>query len=177
MSTSFIDVAPDCDFPIQNLPYGVFSRRGTTSKHIGVAIGDLVLDVSLAAAKGLFTGPLLSKSDCFLQVGGHLVALSWHDISSAAALLPPTHAHISYLNLHSIQCTSGVFSCYPGSVGPASVKQESASSVHTRHGPACPLYLQWPSLPTAPAMGYYGVYERPSTGQQCLILSSRPVIK
>lgn len=69
MSASFIEVAPECDFPIQNLPFGVFSRRGSVSKHLGVAIGDQVLDLSLAAAKGLFTGPLLCKSDCFLQVG------------------------------------------------------------------------------------------------------------
>ncbi|MHC5024896.1 MAG: fumarylacetoacetase, partial [Planctomycetota bacterium] len=34
------------DFPIQNLPYGVFSRRGTGEPaRIGVAIGDRVLDV------------------------------------------------------------------------------------------------------------------------------------
>ena len=39
------------DFPIQNLPFGVFRRRGTQEEfRIGVAIGDKVLD--LAAARG-----------------------------------------------------------------------------------------------------------------------------
>ena len=34
------------DFPIQNLPFGVFRRRGTDEgPRIGVAIGDSVLDV------------------------------------------------------------------------------------------------------------------------------------
>lgn len=35
---------PGCDFPIQNLPLGVFRVAGNT--HIGVAIGDSILDVS-----------------------------------------------------------------------------------------------------------------------------------
>ena len=36
---------PDCDFPIQNLPLGVYQPRGG-SPRIGVAIGDSILDVS-----------------------------------------------------------------------------------------------------------------------------------
>ncbi len=42
---SFIDVAPDSHFPIQNLPYGVFSARDGLAPRIGVAIGDYVLDL------------------------------------------------------------------------------------------------------------------------------------
>jgi fumarylacetoacetase len=41
---SFIPVDPASDFPIQNLPYGVFSARGLAPR-IGVAIGDYVLDL------------------------------------------------------------------------------------------------------------------------------------
>src|SRR5712672_4767142 len=41
---SFIPVDPACDFPIQNLPYGVFSKRGLAPR-VGVAIGDHVLDL------------------------------------------------------------------------------------------------------------------------------------
>ena len=41
---SFIDVAPTSDFPIQNLPYGVFSARGLAPR-MGVAIGDYILDL------------------------------------------------------------------------------------------------------------------------------------
>jgi fumarylacetoacetase len=45
--------APGCDFPIQNLPYGVFARTGShETPRGGVAIGDQVLDLArLAAAK------------------------------------------------------------------------------------------------------------------------------
>ena len=41
--------APDTDFPLQNLPYGAFSRQGSDEpSRIGVAIGDQVLDLRLA---------------------------------------------------------------------------------------------------------------------------------
>ncbi len=44
--------AADCDFPIQNLPYGRFRRAQTAEPwRIGVAIGDQVLDLKLAAAQ------------------------------------------------------------------------------------------------------------------------------
>src|SRR5580698_10853137 len=42
---SFIDVDPLSDFPIQNLPYGVFSSRDGLAARVGVAIGDYVLDL------------------------------------------------------------------------------------------------------------------------------------
>ncbi|WP_439359436.1 fumarylacetoacetase [Bradyrhizobium sp. DASA03007] len=42
---SFIDVDPASDFPIQNLPYGVFSTAGNPTPRIGVAIGNYVLDL------------------------------------------------------------------------------------------------------------------------------------
>lgn len=45
---------PETDFPLQNLPFGVFSRRGTNeSPRIGVAIGDKVLDLAACAQGGL----------------------------------------------------------------------------------------------------------------------------
>lgn len=45
------------DFPLQNLPFGVFRRRGTTeSWRVGIAIGELVLDVPACAAALPFPG-------------------------------------------------------------------------------------------------------------------------
>jgi fumarylacetoacetase len=44
---------PASDFPIQNLPYGVFRYRDETS--IGVAIGDRILDVRAFASEGLLS--------------------------------------------------------------------------------------------------------------------------
>ena len=48
--------APDCPFPIQNLPFGVFRRKNEKPRG-GVAIGDQILDL---AALGLKTGPMLN---------------------------------------------------------------------------------------------------------------------
>ncbi|MGC2152675.1 MAG: fumarylacetoacetase [Terriglobales bacterium] len=45
--------ADGADFPIQNLPFGVFRRRGATDAKIGVAIGDRVLDVAGLGSDGL----------------------------------------------------------------------------------------------------------------------------
>lgn len=46
---------PGCDFPIQNLPYGVFRRRGSIEDfRIGVAIGAQILDLRKAYAAGAF---------------------------------------------------------------------------------------------------------------------------
>ncbi|GKV01907.1 hypothetical protein SLEP1_g14419 [Rubroshorea leprosula] len=64
---SFIEAHPDSHFPIQNLPYGVFKPEPQSPARPGVAIGDYVLDLSEIAKAGLFTGPLLKDSDCFLQ--------------------------------------------------------------------------------------------------------------
>src|SRR6185503_11155699 len=49
---------PGCDFPIQNLPLGVFRRRGSKeAPRGGIAIGDQILDL---AALGVRTGPTLN---------------------------------------------------------------------------------------------------------------------
>ena len=43
------------DFPIQNLPFGIFSRHGGAPR-AGVAIGDEIFDIHAALAEGLFDG-------------------------------------------------------------------------------------------------------------------------
>jgi len=62
--TSWVESAnaPGCDFPIQNLPFGIFrekrrSKRSSEKPRGGVAIGDQILDL---AALGLKTGPTLN---------------------------------------------------------------------------------------------------------------------
>lgn len=53
-SRSFIDVAPESHFPIQNLPYGVFRRPGADTANVGVRIGEFVLDLKVLEHRGLF---------------------------------------------------------------------------------------------------------------------------
>jgi fumarylacetoacetase len=47
---------PGADFPLQNLPFGVFCRAGSEAPRCGVAIGDEILDLGAAREAGLFTG-------------------------------------------------------------------------------------------------------------------------
>lgn len=47
---------PATDFPIQNLPFGVFVRDPRDGARIGVAIGDQILDLRAAAEGGFLAG-------------------------------------------------------------------------------------------------------------------------
>src|SRR3954468_23580415 len=54
--TSWVESANSagCDFPIQNLPFGVYSFDAEPeSGRVGVAIGDMILDVTSALDEGL----------------------------------------------------------------------------------------------------------------------------
>jgi hypothetical protein len=63
----------------------------------GVAIGDLVLDLSVIAAAGLFNGPLLSSSTCFSQV---LTCLHSFLLSLSLSLSPSSC--VSYTKTHCV---------------------------------------------------------------------------
>jgi fumarylacetoacetase len=55
---------PTTDFPIQNLPFGVFKRGGTSeSPRVGVAIGDQILDIVAAAKEGLLRGAVAPAAE------------------------------------------------------------------------------------------------------------------
>src|SRR5215467_8380576 len=56
---------PSSDFPIQNLPYGVF--RYHDRMHIGIAIGDRILDLYGCATSGLLA-PLPEEIECAGQM-------------------------------------------------------------------------------------------------------------
>ncbi|WP_315838134.1 fumarylacetoacetase [Bradyrhizobium prioriisuperbiae] len=90
---SFIPVEPTSDFPIQNLPYGVFSTSADPARRVGVAIGDHVLDLAaleaaglLAAgnAKGVFAQPSINAfmalgPDVWSKTRARISALLRHD--------------------------------------------------------------------------------------------------
>ena len=56
--TSWIESANslDTDFPIQNLPFGVFSRKGDAERRVGVAIGDQIVDIGESLSANLWSG-------------------------------------------------------------------------------------------------------------------------
>ena len=49
---SWVEIPEGSDFPIQNLPFGIFQRTGETPR-LGVAIGGHILDVAALAGAGL----------------------------------------------------------------------------------------------------------------------------
>jgi fumarylacetoacetase len=53
---SFIHVAPDSHFPLENLPFGVF-KPANGAPRVGVAIGDRIVDLSVLEELGHFRSP------------------------------------------------------------------------------------------------------------------------
>jgi fumarylacetoacetase len=76
--TSWVPVSGDSPFPVENLPYGVFSH-GEEDPRVGVAIGRYVLDLApLAASEGadfasVFQAPTLNP---FMALGRR----AWHAV-------------------------------------------------------------------------------------------------
>jgi fumarylacetoacetase len=70
---------PASEFPIENLPYGVFRHRNET--RIGVAIGDQILDLRACAGRGLLKAlPSGIESACGVELLNSLMSLgpgSW----------------------------------------------------------------------------------------------------
>lgn len=62
---SFVPPDPAGDFPIQNLPYGVFRPRAGGPPRVGVAIGEMVLDLSSLERRGLFRGARFQGAKVF----------------------------------------------------------------------------------------------------------------
>ena len=95
---SFIEVDPASDFPIQNLPYGVFSTSANPTPRVGVAIGDHVLDLWAleqdsrldVGPLGVFSGPSLNP---FMALGPKVWAKTRARIASMAASTEVTASH------------------------------------------------------------------------------------
>src|SRR5438093_13559197 len=63
---SFVDVPADSHFPIQNLPFGVFQRKGG-NPGVGVAISDLIVDLSALEELGHFRTPEFQYQKVFSE--------------------------------------------------------------------------------------------------------------
>ncbi|AXX96476.1 fumarylacetoacetase [Profundibacter amoris] len=79
----------DTDFPLNNLPYGVFSI-GDSDAHCGVAIGDMILDVTAAEEAGVLTPADVPVFDVpfwndFMELGAEAWAAFRADLTAALA--------------------------------------------------------------------------------------------
>jgi len=77
---------PGCDFPIQNLPFGVFSHGG--QKRAGVAVGDRIVDLQAALDANLLDGDAAAavRATAGGQLNG-LMALEQRYVSALRAQL------------------------------------------------------------------------------------------
>ena len=67
---SFISVSANNHFPIQNLPFGVFSTADNSQRRMGVAIGEFVLDIAACIENGLLDNTPLKKEMAFENLNG-----------------------------------------------------------------------------------------------------------
>jgi hypothetical protein len=79
---------PATDFPIQNLPFGVFRRRGRLSARVGVAIGDQILDVSGCQQAGLLAGEAEAAGRACLPLCAAFVAAALNRFMAPACARP-----------------------------------------------------------------------------------------
>jgi fumarylacetoacetase len=63
---SFIEVTPDSHFPLENLPFGIFQPRGERAR-VGVAIGDLIADLSVLEEFDHFRSPEFQEQKIFSE--------------------------------------------------------------------------------------------------------------
>ena len=80
---------PGTDFPIQNLPFGVFVRRDTDDwPRVGIAIGDRILDVATAMDLGMLEGAAAEACDApDLNALLTLEAEDWTDLRRQVSAL------------------------------------------------------------------------------------------
>jgi len=81
----FLPIPPDHPFPIQNLPYGVFSGR-EQGPRVGVAIGDYVLDLSVLLEAGLLPSESVfakSSLNAFMESGPE----AWNEVRATLQYL------------------------------------------------------------------------------------------
>lgn len=97
---SYISYSAESNFPLENLPYGVFSTKNDPIHRIGVAIGDKVLD--LKNSKNIFDQPLY---DIFQQSSLHSLMASSKDTWSLARKL--IQSYLSIENVENLE--KGVF--------------------------------------------------------------------
>lgn len=53
---SWVEVKPGSDFPIQNLPFGIFKTQKDSEPRVGVAIGEFIVDMNVASGLGATAG-------------------------------------------------------------------------------------------------------------------------
>jgi fumarylacetoacetase len=164
--------AADTDFPIQNLPFGRL-RRGHGSWRIGIAIGDQVLDLNLAAAQAVWpaeVAPLLAPLaegdlNAFMALGPQARRALRQAFSRALAEGSPAQAALAHCLVPQADAELGV-PCRIGDYTDFYVGIHHATAVGRLFRPDNPLLPNYKWVPIA----YHG---RAST----VLASGRPFVR
>ena len=146
------------DFPIQNLPLGVFSPGGAAPRG-GVAIGDRILDLPAALAAGLFTGEAAKAAEAasgtalngFLALGAGPRQALRHRLSELLAQGSPEQARVEACLHDAAECTLHL----PARIGDYTdfyVGIHHATNVGKQFRPDNPLLPNYKYVP----IGYHG---------------------
>ena len=164
--TSWVESAEEtgCDFPIQNLPYGLFSRTGDDARRIGIAIGDRILDGHALVESGLLEGHCSPAACCALSAPtlNPFLALGrseWSTVRARiSALLRSDMPDLKDSPGHREACLVPAEGCtlhLPFEVGDYTdfyASLHHATNVGSMFRPDNPLLPNWKNLP----VGYHG---------------------
>jgi fumarylacetoacetase len=62
---SWVEVDENSDFPIQNIPFGIYRPKGGGDLHVATAIGDYILNLAYLDDAGLFNGTEMEGTEVF----------------------------------------------------------------------------------------------------------------
>jgi len=102
LTTTWAPVSEGSPFPVQNLPYGVFSRAGDQPR-VGTAIGESVVDLAAVLGDEVFAAPSLNAfmargPDAWAEARRRLTELLTND--SRRSLVEPHLAPLADVRLH-----------------------------------------------------------------------------
>ncbi len=157
---SFVPVAAESHFPIQNLPFGVFRRSAEGEARVGVAIGETILDLAACQDCGFFSLPLDNRQRVFHQRSlNPLMALgknAWASLRTQVSQLlrddNPTLRDDAKLRQQALVPMSEATLSLPIEIGDYTdfySSREHATNVGSLFRPDNPLLPNWVHLPVA----------------------------
>ncbi len=158
---SFIEIPEDSHFPIQNLPYCVFTPNALSNPRIGIGIGEYILDLSVLESEHFFSAILGEQSSIFsgpyLNPYMRLGPDTWHKVRSIVSrLLRSDEARMrddKELRTRTLVKMADARLQMPVSVGDYTdfyASREHASNLGRMfRGPENPLLPNWIHLPVA----------------------------
>jgi len=100
---SWVEVDENSDFPIQNIPFGIYRPKGGGDLHVATAIGDYVLDLAYLDDAGLFNGTVVEGTE-LIQSG-----YNWSPKVRTEAAVDIELGEDSVLRLHEINIGNKIF--------------------------------------------------------------------